>query len=136
MENEEKTSLPSLENSTPDVIAKEIVSILDDKKAQDIKLLAVRDNTVIADYFVICTGTSNTQIKALSGELEYKLEERGLRALHIDGYETGTWIVMDYAHVIVHIFHREQREFYKLERLWSDVSDILSGDGKKAGKEE
>ena len=93
-------------------------------KARDIKLLHVSDKTVMTDYFVICSGTSNTQIRALSGEVEYKLGKRGIAPLHIEGYDGGTWIAMDYAHVMVHIFSREQREFYKLEKLWGDACEV------------
>lgn len=124
MDNEQKISASSLEGASSGEIARAIIAILDEKKAHDIKLLSVRDRTVLTDYFVICSGTSNTQIKALSAEVEFKLGERGLSPLHIEGYETGTWIAMDYAHVIVHIFNREQRDFYKLEKLWSDAEEI------------
>lgn len=124
MDNEQKITMPSLNGASSEEIARTIAGILDDKKAHDIKLLSVRDRTVLTDYFVICSGTSNTQIKALSAELEYKLGERGLTPLHIEGYETGTWIAMDYAHVIVHIFNREMRDFYKLEKLWGDAVEV------------
>lgn len=133
LEEERKSTLPSLDGASADEIAQAIIAIIDDKKAQDIKLLSVRDKTVLTDYFVICSGSSNTQIKAISAELEYKLGERGLTPLHIEGYETGTWIAMDYAHVIVHIFNRDMRDFYKLEKLWGDAKEIpivRSGDAK------
>lgn len=119
MENEK-----NVQQMTSEDIAREIVHILDERKARDIKLLSVRDKTVLTDYFVICSGNSNTQIKALSGEVEFKLGEKGITPLHIDGFDAGTWIAMDYAHVIVHIFNREQREFYKLEKLWGDAEEI------------
>ena len=105
-------------------LAKDIVKILDAGKAGQIKMLRVNDKTVMTDYFVISSGTSNTQIKSLSGEVEYKLGEKGIKPLGIDGYETGMWIVMDYAYVMVHIFNREQRDFFKLEKLWADAEEI------------
>jgi ribosome-associated protein len=105
-------------------LAKEIVKILDANKAGQIKLLRVNDQTVMTDYFVICTGTSNTHIKALSGEVEYKLGEAGISHTGVDGYDSGIWIVMDYTTVMVHIFNREQRDFFKLEKLWADAEDI------------
>lgn len=105
-------------------LAKDIVKILDAGKAGQIKMLRVNDKTVMTDYFVICSGTSNTQIKSLSGEVEFKLGEKGIKPLGIDGYETGMWIVMDYAYVMVHIFNREQRDFFKLEKLWADAEEI------------
>ena len=121
MENNEITMLTEADSET---LAREIVKILDDRKAKDIKLLRVSDKTVMTDYFVICTGTSNTQIKGIAGELEYKLSERGITPIHTDGYDSGKWIVLDYAHVIVHIFYGEDRDFYKLEKLWGDATEI------------
>ena len=118
MENKDITMLTGADSET---LANEIVKILDDRKAKDIKLLRVDDKTVVTDYLVICTGNSNTQIKGIAGELEYKLSERGVTPIHTDGYDSGKWIVLDYAHVIVHIFYGEDREFYKLEKLWGDI---------------
>ena len=105
-------------------LASDIVKILEAGKAGQIKMLRVNDKTVMTDYFVICSGTSNTHIKSLSGEIEFKLGEKGIKPLGIDGYETGMWIVMDYAYVMVHIFNREQRDFFKLEKLWSDAEEV------------
>lgn len=105
-------------------LASDIVKILDAGKAGQIKMLRVNDKTVMTDYFVICSGTSNTHIKSLSGEIEFKLGEKGIKPLGVDGYETGMWIVMDYAYVMVHIFNREQRDFFKLEKLWADAEEV------------
>ena len=105
-------------------LATEIVKVLDANKAGQIKLLRVNDQPVMTDYFVICTGTSNTHIKSLSGEVEFKLGEKGVNPLGIDGYDSGIWIVMDYESVMVHIFNREQRDFFKLEKLWADAEDV------------
>jgi ribosome-associated protein len=122
METKEKE--PSLEGATPAELAEAIYEILDNKKARDVKILHVEKKTVIADYFVICTGNSNTHIKSLSGEVEFKLGEMGIHPLGNDGYDSGIWIVMDYESVMVHIFNREQRDFFKLEKLWADAEDI------------
>lgn len=124
MDESKNEKMTSLAGASSEEIARAIANVLDSMKARDIKLLRVSDKTVMTDYFVICSGTSNTQIKALSGEVEYKLGERGVSPLHIEGYETGTWIAMDYAHVMVHIFNREQRDFYKLEKLWGDACEV------------
>ena len=105
-------------------IAGKIVNILDSKKAQNIKLLKVTDQTIIADYFVICTGNSNTQMKALADEVEYKLGLDGVKPQSIEGASEALWIVLDYSCVIVHIFNKETREFFKLEKLWCDAEDI------------
>ena len=124
MDESKNEKMTSLAGASSEEIARAIADVLDSMKARDIKLLRVSDKTVMTDYFVICSGTSNTQIKALSGEVEYKLGERGVSPLHIEGYESGTWIAMDYAHVMVHIFNREQRDFYKLEKLWGDACEV------------
>ena len=121
---------PDLTSAEPLEIAKTLVRVLDMKKGRDIKLLHVSDKTIIADYFVICGGTSNTNIKALAGEAEYKLGLCGITPLHLDGYSEGEWIVVDFGSVMVHIMNRDNRDFYKLEKLWGDaesvdISDIL-----------
>jgi len=100
------------------------VSALDSKKAQDIKLLRTTDVTILADYFVICTAGSVTHVKTLSDELEKVLKESGEALLRREGGRTGDWLLLDYGCVIVHIFMKEAREFYTLERLWSDAEDI------------
>lgn len=112
----------------PFELAKFAVRVLDSKKARGIKLLRVSEKTVIADYFILCTGTSNTQLRALSGELEEELRKSGIEPGHIEGYNEASWIIMDYASVIVHIFNRETRIFYNLEKLWSEAEEIdISG---------
>ncbi len=117
----EKNANTALE---PLELAEQIVKILDANKAGQIKLLRVNDQTVMTDYFVICTGNSNTHIKSLSGEIEFKLGEMGISPIGVDGYDSGIWIVMDYESVMVHIFNREQRDFFKLEKLWADAEDV------------
>ena len=114
----------TLSGATSREIADAIVKILDDKSAGDIKLLRVDDKTVVTDYFVICTANSTTQVKSLAGEIEFRLGEMGLEPAHVEGFDGSTWIALDYLYVIVHIFHRDQREFYKLEKVWSDAEDI------------
>ena len=125
---EEMTNLSeeivSLENATPLEIAKAVEKFLDDKKGIDIKVLHVEDITSIADYFVVCTATSNTHVKALSGEVEYQLERRGVNAYHIEGRDNNSWVVLDYCNVIVHIFNREARDFYNLEKLYENTTAV------------
>jgi len=78
---------------------------------------------VLADYFVICTGSSNTHVKSLADEVEYKTNELlGIQPNHIEGYSDNTWTLLDYGAVVVHIFTKEGREFYKLEKLWNDAT--------------
>ncbi len=125
----EITKLPFEENLTaemlenPETLAKFIVAILDSKKARDIKLLHVEKQTVIADYFVICTGMSRTQIRALADEVDFKLSHYGMTPLHVEGADSGIWVLQDYGYVILHVFTDEAREFYKLEKLYQDTTE-------------
>ena len=114
----------SLENASPLEVAKAIESFLDNKKGRDIKVLHVEDVSNIADYFVVCTATSNTHVKALSGEVEYQLERRGITPYHIEGRDNNSWVVLDYCNVIVHIFNREARDFYNLEKLYENTTAV------------
>lgn len=114
----------SLENATPLEVAKAVEAFLDNKKGRDIKVLHVEDVTSIADYFVVCTATSNTHVKALSGEVEYQLERRGVNAYHIEGRDNNSWVVLDYCNVIVHIFNREARDFYNLDKLYENTTAV------------
>lgn len=104
---------------------------LADKKAKEIQALEIGDLTTLAEYFVIATGSSNTQINALVDNVEKVLhEEAGEEALHREGYRGGTWVLLDYGCIAVHVFSSEAREFYGLERLWRDgkpldISEIL-----------
>jgi ribosome-associated protein len=113
-------NLPALDGSDSKSLAEAIAEILDSKKARDIKILHVEDKTVIAEYFVLCTGNSSTQVKALAGEVEYRTEQRGLSPYSVEGRDNNSWILLDYSNVIVHIFSREAREFYNLEKLYED----------------
>jgi ribosome-associated protein len=105
-------------------IAQEIVKALDSKKASDIKALVTGNLTVIADYFVICTANSTTHIKTLSDEVQKALGELGEPALRTEGYRAGGWVLVDFGCVVVHVFLKETREFYSLERLWGDAPKL------------
>lgn len=124
MEELKQESMPSLAEATPEELAHAIFDVLDAKKAHGIKVLRVNDQTVITDYFVICNGNSSTQVKSLAGEVEYKLGLRGVDPLHFEGRDNNGWIVLDYSSVIVHIFSRENRDFYQLEKLYGDAEEI------------
>lgn len=117
---EEYKKLPPLSNAEPRELAEEIHRILYDKKGRNIKVLHVEDKTVIAEYFVLCSGTSSTQVKSLGGEVEYKIGLRGLHPMGVEGRGNGSWVLIDYGAVIVHIFSREAREFYNLDKLYGD----------------
>lgn len=98
--------------------------LLDTKKAEQVRILGIRSLSVICDYFVIATGTGNTHVKALADELEFQLGNQGIKPHHIEGYRSNSWILLDYGEVVVHIFTRESREFYDLDRLWQNGEPI------------
>lgn len=104
-------------------IVKTAVKAIDSKKGENIEVIGVTDLTILADYFVIATGTSSTQVKALAEEVEYKLSLEGVAPHHIEG-EKSPWVCLDYNSVVVHIFYKDQRDFYQLERLWEDGQKI------------
>ena len=97
---------------------------LDSKKGKDIKLIRIDKITTLAEYFVICTGTSNTQINALGDEVEKELTQAGEEPLHREGYRGGTWVLLDYGSVIVHVFTQEAHDYYDLEHLWADATVV------------
>lgn len=109
---------------TPHQTAKQIVAVLDEKKAVDITVLRVHDLTVITDYFIVASGTSSTHVKSLADEVEFKLKEQGVAPAFVEGYGSAQWIALDYGSVIVHVFYPEARKFYELERLWADAEKI------------
>ena len=119
---------------TPKELAIIAAKALDEKKGKEIAAIEVTEQTTLADYFVIATGSSNTQITALSGSVEKALpEQAGEDPLRREGYRDGTWVLLDYGCVVVHIFSEEAREFYSLERLWHDgkpmdLSAVLTKD--------
>ena len=119
---------------TPKELALVAVKALDEKKGQEISAIEIADLTTLADYFVIASGTSNTQINALCDAVEKALKEQaGEDPLRREGHRDGTWVLLDYGCLAVHVFSQEAREFYSLERLWSDgkvldLRDVLQAD--------
>ena len=114
----------------PKVIALEVTKALDAKKGMDIKLLKIDKVSSLADYFLICTGTSNTHVKTLCDHAEYTLEQLGEPMLGREGHRGNSWELLDFGSIVVHVFTEEAREFYALERLWADaeqvdISDII-----------
>lgn len=101
-------------------MAEKTVEILESKKARDIDIIDISEISVLADYFIICSGTSTTHIRTLADETEQKMNEAGYNQLHKEGYDNARWVLLDYGEVVVHIFHEEDRNFYNLERLWAD----------------
>lgn len=109
-------------------VAYEVTKALDEKKGQDMKLLRINDVSSLADYFLICTGTSNTHVKTLCDYAEYTMEQLGEPMLGREGHRGNTWELLDYGSVVVHVFTEEAREFYNLERLWGDAEVINLSD--------
>ena len=114
-------------------VAYEVTKALDAKKGMDIKLLKIDCVSSLADYFLICTGTSNTHVKTLCDYAEYTMEQLGENMLGREGHRGNSWELLDYGSIVVHVFTEEAREFYALERLWADgenidLSDILLPD--------
>ncbi len=101
-----------------------IARLLDDKKAKDLKVLKVSELTLLADYFVLCSATSTTHVKALADNLEEKMDSLDVSMFQKEGRQALDWILMDYSDVIVHIFNEEARNFYSLEKLWSDAEEV------------
>ena len=109
---------------TPKEMALTAAKALDEKKVGDIAAIEITEQTTLADYFVICTATSTTQVKALADECEKVMKERGEAPHHIEGHRGGTWVLLDFSSVVVHIFMDEARKFYDLERLWGDAKPV------------
>ncbi len=115
---------------TPNELYENIVKVLDDKKAEDLAVLDTGDLTVVGEYFVIATGNSSTHVKSLADDVEYELQQLGVEPDHIEGRATG-WILLDYGSVLVHVFTRDNRDYYNLDHLWADakrvdISDLVT----------
>ena len=126
---------------TSRTLAKKIAEFALSKKANDVLLLDVRRLTSTADFFVICSADSDTQVRAVADAVEKGTEEFGMSVWHTEGFHASTWVILDYVDVVVHVFHHETRSYYNLERLWSDaktttIEDKLeqSGITKPKGK--
>ena len=105
-------------------VALQVTKALDEKKGIDIKLLKIDKVSSLADYFLICTGTSNTHVKTLCDYAEYAMEQLGEPMLGREGHRGNSWELLDYGSLVVHVFTQEAREFYSLERLWADAEQV------------
>ena len=101
-------------------IAKLAITALEDKKAEDIKVIDISEVSVIADYFIIANGTNRNQIQTLSDHVEETLGKAGIELKQVEGYDNANWVLLDFRDVIIHIFDKENRLFYDLERIWRD----------------
>ena len=112
---------PKIKNHSIKVThAKKISKLMLDKKALDIKIIDVRKITTLTDFFIICTSESQPQTKAITDHIQSTMKKEGIKSLHIEGYENLDWVLIDYINIVVHIFSKECREYYDLERLWAD----------------
>jgi ribosome-associated protein len=109
----------------PSELAHLIVEIATDKKANDILMLRTAEVTSMADFFVICSGRSDRQVQALARSIVDQLREQGVRPLGVEGLSSGRWVLVDYASVVVHLFTPQEREYYGLERLWSEAAPVV-----------
>jgi ribosome-associated protein len=109
----------------PAQLAKAAVDVASDKKASDIILLDIRDVSTIADYFVICSGNNTRQIRAIAESIDEELEKQGAKVLHREGATESGWLLLDFGDIIVHIFGAKEREYYRLERLWSEAKTVV-----------
>jgi ribosome-associated protein len=103
---------------------REAVAAAEDRKALDLKVLHLSRISDFTDYFLICSGTSERQVQAIANSIEERLREEGARPLHIEGYNRGQWVLLDYGDLVVHVFEVQTRGFYSLERLWADAPDV------------
>ena len=118
---EELFRVGDLSGAEVEEIAKAAATVLDNKKGIDVKIIPVASKIDIVDYFVICSGTSNTHIKALADEVEYQLVEAGVKLKSYEGRGNNTWILVDFGEVVVHVFSREARDFYNIEKLYREA---------------
>ncbi len=105
---------------TQNEVLKKIIRTLDSKKAEDVTAIIITNLTILADYFVIANGTSTTHARTLAEEVEYQLSQEGIEPNRTEGYNGSNWVILDYGDIVVHVFYKETRDYYQLERLWSD----------------
>ena len=118
MSNEKEVE--PLTGATPKELADAIAVFLDNKRGDDIKVIAMEGKTDICDYMVLATANSSTHVQALAGEVEYQMGRRKIDPIHVEGRDNQLWHVLDYSHVLVHIFTKDTREFYNLDKLYGD----------------
>lgn len=105
-------------------IAKMVCDALEDKKASDLKIINIEEVSVLADYFIIASGTNRNQVQAMADNVEEVLSKEGIEPKQIEGYQTANWVLMDYKDIVIHIFDEENRLFYDIERIWRDGKSL------------
>jgi len=104
-----------------------VTSVVEDKKALEVEVIDLRGKTIIADYFLLCTGTSRTHIQAVVDGVAHAMKDHGMRCSRREGYTQARWVLLDYGDVVVHVFAEDEREFYDLESLWRSTATRLAG---------
>lgn len=120
----EPTTQPTIVETPTRV--REAVAAADDRKAVDLRVLHVEKVSDFTDFFLICSGTSERQVQAIADAVQERMREERVRPLHVEGYNRGQWVLLDYGDFVVHIFQEEPRRFYSLERLWGDAPDVTA----------
>jgi ribosome-associated protein len=95
-----------------------------ERKAKEVRILDIRSISSVTDYFVMCSGTSGTHVRAIADSVEKELAQKGVALHHMEGYQNGKWILLDYGDLVVHVMQEEERSFYNLERLWGDAIEV------------
>lgn len=123
---EATTSHPGKENAhlTTAHLAQLAARLMDNKKARQVRILDIRKISPVTDYFVLCSGGSTNQVRAIADHVADTLGDLGIPLHHAEGYDNGRWVLLDYGDVVVHVFHAEDREFYDLDRLWGDAPEV------------
>ncbi len=108
----------------PDELMQAVVAAAEEKKANRIVALNLQGVSLVADYFIICHGNSDTQVLAITTEIRKRAEEKGARIRGVEGTDSARWVLLDLGDVVVHVFHRDERDYYSLERLWADAKVV------------
>ncbi len=103
---------------------RDVVAAAEDRKALDLRVLALGDISDFTDFFVVCSGRSDRQVQAIAEGIQRRLRDAGARPLHVEGGRQGRWVLLDYGDIVVHVFDPETRAYYGLERLWGDAPDV------------
>lgn len=109
---------------TVEELAKLVVKAAEDKKAENVLVMDISELSVIAEYFVICTGNNERQVQAIVNEIRDQAHKHGYNVRGIEGADEGRWVLVDLGDVVIHVFHREERDFYNIERLWGDAKIV------------
>ena len=117
------TQLPAATIDSPSRV-RTAVAAIQDRQAQDLRVLDLDEISEFTEFFLLCSGSSERQVRAIADAVDETLREQGSRPLHVEGYDNGQWVLLDYGDFLVHIFSEPMREYYRLERLWADAPDV------------